>query len=370
METPTILVIEDEERMRRVFDLVLRAEGYRLLLADSGEAGIALLDKGGVDLVLTDFQMGKVSGLDVLEHVTQKCPDVPVVIITGFGTVKSAVEAIKKGAFDYISKPIDNEELKIVVKRALQGMVLKHEVVKLLGDINHDIKNLLTPVVMGTELLESEIKQFYKRRPEVEAAEAEASQKICNEVIDMLRETTRRIQERTKEIADYVKGRSALPRFASCMVTNVVGSVIKTLGLVAKDRCIALHVDGLDALPSIVADERGLYNMFYNLINNAIEAVPAGGSITVRGEATPGSDSIVLTVADTGRGMPPEVRDSLFTTGTISRKPGGTGLGTRIVKDVVDVHGGQITVDSKEGGGTTFVIRLPLHPPDSVTSSP
>jgi len=78
----------------------------------------------------------------------------------------------------------------------------------------------------------------------------------------------------------------------------------------------------------------------------------------------------VLTVADTGRGMPPEVRDSLFTSGTISRKPGGTGLGTGIVKDVVDVHGGQIAVESKEGGGTTFVIRLPMHPPGSVTSSP
>jgi len=249
-----------------------------------------LLDGGGVDLVLTDLQMGQVGGLDVLEHATKKCPDVPVVIITGYGTVKSAVEAIKKGAFDYISKPIDNDELKIVVKRALQGKDLRNEVVKLLGDINHDIKNLLTPVVMGTELLESEIKQFYRRRPEVEAAEADASQKICNEVIDMLRETTRRIQERTKEIADYVKGRSAPPRFASCMVANVVESVIKTLGLVGKDRGIALRVEGLDALPSMVADERGLYNMFYNLINNAIEAVPAGGSITVRGEATSGSD--------------------------------------------------------------------------------
>jgi signal transduction histidine kinase len=370
MGAPTILIIEDEERMRRVFDLVLRAEGYRLLPADSGEAGIALVDKGGIDLVLTDFQMGKVSGLDVLEHVTQKCPDVPVVIITGFGTVKSAVEAMKKGAFDYISKPIDNEELKIVVKRALQGKVLKNEVVKLLGDINHDIKNLLTPVVMGTELLESEIKQFYKRRPEVEVAETEASQKICHEVIDMLRDTAHRIQDRTKEIADYVKGLSVPPHFAPSTVAGAVESVMKTLRLVAEDRGIALCREGLDALPPIVADERGLYNMFYNLINNAIEAVPAGGSITVRGEGTPGSDSIVLTVADTGRGMPPEVRDSLFTPGTISRKPGGTGLGTKIVKDVVDVHGGQIAVETKEGVGTTFVIRLPVHPPASVASSP
>jgi DNA-binding NtrC family response regulator len=127
MREATILIIEDEEKMRRLADLVLRPEGYRLLVADSGEDGIKLADEGGIDLVLTDLQMGKVGGLDVLEHVTKEFPDVPVVIITGFGTVKSAVEAMKKGAFDYISKPIDNDELKIVVKRALDMRRLTQE---------------------------------------------------------------------------------------------------------------------------------------------------------------------------------------------------------------------------------------------------
>src|SRR3989338_84228 len=121
MPDATILIIEDEEKMRRLMDLVLRPEGHRLLLADSGEAGLKLLEEGGIDLILTDLQMGKVSGLDVLERVTKECPDVPVVIITGFGTVKSAVEAMKSWAFDYISKPLDNDELKIIVKRALDA---------------------------------------------------------------------------------------------------------------------------------------------------------------------------------------------------------------------------------------------------------
>jgi DNA-binding NtrC family response regulator len=123
----TILIIEDEERMRRILDLVLRAEGYRLVLAGSGEEGIKWLDEGGIDLVLTDLQMGRTGGFDVLDHVAREWPDTPVIIITGFGTVKSAVEAMKKGAFDYISKPVDNEELKIVVKRALDMRRLKQE---------------------------------------------------------------------------------------------------------------------------------------------------------------------------------------------------------------------------------------------------
>ncbi len=127
MRDATILIIDDEEKMRRLMDLVLRPEGYRLLQAESGEAGIKLIEEGGIDVVLTDIQMGKVSGLDVLQHVTKDCPDLPVVVITGFGTVKSAVQAMKTGAFDYISKPIDNDELKIIVKRALDMRRLTQE---------------------------------------------------------------------------------------------------------------------------------------------------------------------------------------------------------------------------------------------------
>ncbi len=70
----------------------------------------------------------------------------------------------------------------------------------------------------------------------------------------------------------------------------------------------------------------------------------------------------MLSVIDNGRGMPAELRDSLFTSSVVSRKAGGTGLGTKIIKDVVDAHGGQITVESWEGVGTTFHIRLPIDP--------
>src|SRR5437016_13545902 len=127
MPESTILIIEDEERMRRILDLVLKAEGYRLILADSAETGIKYIDDGGIDLVLTDLQMGRTGGFDVLDHVAKEGPEIPVIIITGFGTVRSAVESMKKGAFDYISKPVDNDELKIVIRRALEMRRLTQE---------------------------------------------------------------------------------------------------------------------------------------------------------------------------------------------------------------------------------------------------
>lgn len=128
MRPPILLVIEDEERMRRLLELVLKPEGYELILAKTGEEGIRLLNEiHDIDLIVTDLQLGKSSGLQVLEAAKRALPDVPVLIITGYGTVKSAVEAIQKGAYDYISKPVDNEELKIVIARALQVRQLSRD---------------------------------------------------------------------------------------------------------------------------------------------------------------------------------------------------------------------------------------------------
>lgn len=121
MHAPTLLIVEDEERMRRLFELVLKPAGYQLLLARSGDEAIRLLrEHESIDMIITDLQLGALSGMDVLEAARQQVPDVPVLIVTGYGTVKSAVEAMQKGAYDYISKPVDNDELKIVISRALQ----------------------------------------------------------------------------------------------------------------------------------------------------------------------------------------------------------------------------------------------------------
>lgn len=236
------------------------------------------------------------------------------------------------------------------------------EVARLTGDISHDVKNLLMPVVCGAGLVRAEINELLGRLPQIDET-VRKSQELCNEIITMLLEDARRINDRVKEMADCVKGLSVPPQFAACSVAGVVGAVFKTLDLVAVERGIALRAEGLESLPLILADESRLYNAFYNLVNNAIPEVSRGGSVTVGGRVGEEKGTIVLAVADTGRGMPPEVRASLFTARVITRKAGGTGLGTKIVKDVVDAHGGTIAVESAPGAGTTFTIQLPVHPP-------
>lgn len=233
------------------------------------------------------------------------------------------------------------------------------EVARVLGGIGHDIKNMLMPIQTGIELLESDLKDHFGALPAAEARKAAATQETVREVVGMVRKNSRRIQERVREIADAVKGRTSPPQFKSCELKKVVGDVVDSLRLFAEERGVSLSPEGLDALPPIEADERRLFNALYNLVNNAIPEVPKGGSVTVRGAAQ--GDWLEVAVADTGRGMPPEVRDSLFTPRAVSTKAGGTGLGTRIVKDVVDVHGGTIRVESEVGQGTTFTMRLPVR---------
>ena len=238
----------------------------------------------------------------------------------------------------------------------------KAEVVTLLGDIGHDLKNLLTPVCAGMELLRGEVTELFGGMSTAELSEKKVSKEICDEAGEMAQNGIRRLHDRVKEMADCVKGLSAPPDFALCSVGPVILEVFQTLQVLARGKQITLRSEGLDSLPEFHADERRLYNAFYNLINNAIPETPPGGSITVRGHLDQDTGGIALAVTDTGRGMSHEVRDRLFSAKAISTKKGGTGLGTKIIKDVVDAHKGKIWVESNPGSGTTFHLRFPLDP--------
>jgi PAS domain S-box-containing protein len=255
----------------------------------------------------------------------------------------------------------------ITEKKRMAAQLLEEtklaEVTRILGNIGHDIKNMLMPVLTGSSLLRDEINEHFDRLPSPIADTEERSKRDSMEIIDMIVNNSRRIQDQVREMADAVKGVTSPPRFAPCEVATVVEEVFGTLRVYAGEKGVILKTKGLESLPILEADERRLFNAFYNLINNAIPEMPAGGSVTVYGIIGEDGKTVKLSVADTGRGMPSEVRDSLFTQGAMSRKRGGTGLGTKIVKDVVDAHGGQITVESEEGVGTTFHMTLPIARP-------
>ena len=125
----TILIIDDEKNIREGLGAALEMEGYKIALASDGKAGLERLVKGDIDLVITDLRMPEVSGEQVLAKVTAENPGVPVIVLTGHGSIDSAVDAMRNGAYDFLTKPLNLDQLVLIVKRALQGreLVLKHK---------------------------------------------------------------------------------------------------------------------------------------------------------------------------------------------------------------------------------------------------
>ena len=120
-----VLIVDDENNIRRVLAAMLKRDGYEVTTAADGEQAIAALHRAAIDVVVTDLVMPSMGGLDLLRQCATAHPDVPVIMITAHGTVDTAVEAMKAGAFDYITKPFEQEELRKVIAKAARARVLE-----------------------------------------------------------------------------------------------------------------------------------------------------------------------------------------------------------------------------------------------------
>jgi DNA-binding NtrC family response regulator len=132
---PIVVVIDDDASLRRVLEYNLQEAGYAVAAAASGEEGLALFDEVSPAIVITDMKMPGMDGLQVLKAVKERSPDTPVIVITAFGTVDIAVEAMKAGAYDYITKPFNREELRLTVAKALRFSGLAQENLRLKGEL-------------------------------------------------------------------------------------------------------------------------------------------------------------------------------------------------------------------------------------------
>jgi signal transduction histidine kinase len=389
-----ILIVDDQPYNLDLLEQELCEQGYTIERAEDGEECLQKVETFVPDVILLDIMMPKLDGIEVVKRLKReerykRYRSIPIILLTAKGSSGDKIQGLDAGAEDYIPKPFERPELLARVRsmvrikemhdsldelnqtleekvkqqvteiaRLLEEAKLS-EMVHRIGDIGHDVKNMLTPVTLGVQILQDELDSLFQSMPP-KLASAATSCERCKMVLGTIRTSGRRILDRVKQIADCVKGLSSQPQFAPCSLHDVARCAVEDLHMLAKERAVTLRTEGLEDIPHIMADDRRLYNAFYNLINNAISEVPPGGTVTVRGMTDSENKSVLVSVVDTGRGMPPEVLDKLFTKEAISTKVGGTGLGTKIVKDVVDAHRGQVSVESKEGVGTTFHIRLPM----------
>ena len=126
-DTSHILVVDDELSMREFLEVLLSKEGYRVSFAENGRNAIAMMKKTDFDLLLCDIRLGDIAGLEVLKAAKARKPDVVVIMISAYATTEAAVEAMNQGAYDFVPKPFDNEELKQTIKNALDLKTIEHE---------------------------------------------------------------------------------------------------------------------------------------------------------------------------------------------------------------------------------------------------
>lgn len=126
-----ILTIDDEENIRNGLADNFELEGYDVAKASNGKEGLDIIAAGGIDLVITDLRMDGISGAEVVRKVTSNYPGIPIIVLTGHGSIEEAADAIKAGAFDFLTKPLDLEHLNIVVKNALKGRIQQQQIEEL-----------------------------------------------------------------------------------------------------------------------------------------------------------------------------------------------------------------------------------------------
>ena len=183
---PKVLFIDDEEGIRKVFSILLKREGYQVYTAESSERGLEIFRQEIPPIVLTDIKMPGMNGIEVLKRVKEINPDTEVIIVTGYGDMDSAIQALKLDASDFLSKPIKDEALLIALKRAQEKLELKRK----LREYTHNLEDLVTERTRELQRAHEQIKIFY-----------EVSQYISENT--SLEETIDFVLKKIKEVVGY-----------------------------------------------------------------------------------------------------------------------------------------------------------------------
>lgn len=369
-KNPVILVIDDEESIRDSCSQTLTRGGFRVETAEDGSIGLEKVKEIKPDLILIDLKMPGISGMEVLEKVEEIDANIISVVITGYATVESAVEALKKGAYDFLPKPFTPEELRIIISRGLERrkLILETESLrkekKLIEEnfitmVTHQLRSPLVAVQQFFEvILEGMVGEVQKKQAEMitrASNRVEGLLKLINDWLDVARLNRGEIVDKLKPLS----------------LRKVIRKLIEDMEPLAQDNDVSLEFSPSLENDIVRGDEETLEQVFSNLITNAIRYNKPKGKVIITIKEN--KDFISAEVKDTGIGIAKEhlpfIFDQFY---RIKRGEGqkieGTGLGLSIAKKIVDAHGGSIKVSSELGKGSTFAVILAKAKKDSVKS--
>jgi two-component system sensor histidine kinase/response regulator len=370
MSTPSLgptdlkraVVIDDDEVMLLSCREVLGRAGYQVETFDNGKDGIANVRRSPPPLLVVDLKMPGIDGFEVIRQVREHAPSVVIVVMTGYATIATAVDAMKAGAYDFIPKPFTPSELRLIIDRAFErwGLVRESELLRVEKEtaerrfitfVSHQLKSPLAAVRQYLDVL------LYTQLDG-----------LSDKAAEWIRRSHARIGDMIAIIDDWLAlariERGALSQTdESSDLASVVEQAVAAHRQQAEDAGVTVSCVVTPRLPPVRGDAVSLSMVVSNLINNAIKYNRRGGKIALRAASEPGS--VRLEVEDSGIGVPSEQLPNLFkefsrVKSAATASIPGTGLGLAICKRVMTELGGTVEIQSEEDVGTTLTVVFPI----------
>jgi signal transduction histidine kinase len=418
-----VLIVDDEESVTITMAAILEMDGYSVATALRAADALEQIKAEEFDLVLTDLRLDDFDGMDVLAAARRRAPETIGIVLTGYASMESAVKALREGAYDYMLKPADVEELRATVARGIErrrlGQLLRARVAELedanrtINELNDSLQDRIAQAtaelqerIRDLDDARAELQSNYEKLQELDKLKSQflsiASHELKTPITAMsgfvqiaVRRIKRRlgagrpdevdwkkeeetlleqlevVQRQTAKLARLVdelldvsrieSGRLEL-RVADVDLPELLAEVMRRHQLMATKHDLRLQYDPAHQL-GVRGDRDHLEQVLNNLIGNAMKYSPDGGAIDVRVTRV-GELEVEFAIADRGIGIRPAELARVFglfyrSPDRLARDVGGMGLGLYITKEIIDRHNGRIWAESEVGKGTTFHVALP-----------
>jgi signal transduction histidine kinase/GGDEF domain-containing protein len=376
-----VLVVDDEKEIREfLLKALTRIAGFQVELAENGEEAIKKISIQRFDLVMTDLKMPRVDGLQLIKEISRSNPEILTVLMTGHGSIDSAIEAMKQGASDYLTKPINLDETILRLKKVLeekQRFVRLKDYADQLEKANQELKNIDAMKSEFVSVASHELRTpLAAIKNAIQLILSGKTGEINDNQTKFLSMADRNINRLTNILNDLLNlskiesGKIEL-KFEDVALKSFIELTVSSLRPQADGKSIAIEVEVPEDLPAAFTDKDKIEQVLVNLIGNAIKFTPERGKIFVMAKAFSEEreggivNKIAVSVKDTGIGIPAEHLNSVFekfhqVEDSLHRATGGTGLGLAITKGLVEAHQGKIWVESEVGKGSIFNFTLPV----------